>query len=53
MKINVLLLLFWSSLGVFAQTKPDSSATYKEKADYVLAPLMRSGVPSGILPSCA
>jgi hypothetical protein len=49
MKTKLLLLLLWSSLGVFAQTKPDSSATYKEKADYVLAPLMRSGVPSGIL----
>jgi len=49
MKNKLLLLLFWSSLGVFAQTKPDSTASYKEKADYVLAPLIGSGVSSGIL----
>lgn len=49
MKVKVLLLLFWSSLGVFAQTKPDSLAPFKEKADFVLAPLLQSGVSSGIL----
>ncbi len=52
MKIKLLLLLVWSSPGAFAQTKPDSSASYKEKADYVLAQLLARGAPpSGILTS--
>lgn len=52
MKIKLLLLLLWSSLGAFAQIKPDSSASYKEKADYVLAQLLARGAPpSGILTS--
>jgi hypothetical protein len=49
MKIRILLLLFWSSVAVFAQTKPDSTASFKEKADYVLTLLPKAGVSSGIL----
>jgi len=45
----LLLLLFWGNLGAFAQIRPDSSASFKEKADYVLAPLIARGVSSGIL----
>ena len=49
MKIRILLLLCWSSVAAFAQTKPDSTASFKEKADYVLTLLPKNGVSSGIL----
>jgi len=48
-KISTLLLLIWCSTRAFAQIKPDSSASFKERMDWIVEPLPKSYLTTGIL----